>query len=172
MNILTSPEWSPYLAGAGIGVLSWLAFFLSDRPLGATTAFTKTAGFVDTWITGGKSAERMYWRIVRPEIDWQWMLVLGILIGGFLSAWLSGTFRLEIVPPMFALAFGHDPLVRGLFAIAGGILLGFGARMAGGCTSGNGISGTLQLQISSWVAVLCFFTGGIITAFLLYRVFP
>ena len=45
----------------------------------------------------------------------------------------------------------------------------YGARLAGGCTSGHGISGTLQLAVSSWIAVICFFVGGIVTALLLYR---
>jgi len=53
----------------------------------------------------------------------------------------------------------------------GGVILGMGARWAGGCTSGHGISGTLQLAVSSWLAVICFFIGGIVTAMVIYRVF-
>jgi uncharacterized protein len=53
-------------------------------------------------------------------------------------------------------------------ALAGGILLGLGARWAGGCTSGHGISGTLQLSVASWVAAACFFAGGILVAGLIY----
>jgi hypothetical protein len=49
--------------------------------------------------------------------------------------------------------------------------MGMGARWAGGCTSGHGISGTLQLAVSSWLATLSFFAGGIVTALLLYKVF-
>lgn len=171
-GILTVPDWSPYLAGAGIGVLCWAAFILSDRPLGVCTAYAKTAGMIEEKITGGASLNRPYWKIVPPGIDWQWMLVLGILVGGFLSAWLSGTFHPELVPDMFAAVFGDTRALRIGTAVAGGILLGFGARMAGGCTSGNGISGGLQLQISSWTAVLCFFAGGIATAMVLFRVVP
>ena len=48
--------------------------------------------------------------------------------------------------------------------------MAFGARMAGGCTSGHGISGTLQLSVGSWIAVVCFFVGGIATALLMFRV--
>jgi len=48
-------------------------------------------------------------------------------------------------------------------------LMAFGARMAGGCTSGHGISGTMQLSVGSWVAVVCFFAGGIATALLMFR---
>ncbi len=172
MDLLTMPEWSPYLAGAGIGALSWVAFLLSDKPLGVCTAFAKTAGMIEGKCTGGESLKRPYWKIVPPGIDWQWMVVLGILVGGFLSAWLSGTFMPELVPDMFATAFGNSASLRILTAVLGGLLLGFGARMAGGCTSGNGISGTLQLQITSWSAVVCFFTAGIATAMVLYGVVP
>jgi hypothetical protein len=49
--------------------------------------------------------------------------------------------------------------------------MGVGARWAGGCTSGHGISGTLQLAVSSWVAVVCFFIGGVGTAMLIFKAF-
>ena len=52
--------------------------------------------------------------------------------------------------------------------LLGGILMAFGARFAGGCTSGHGISGTLQLNVGSWIAVTCFFIGGIAVAYPLY----
>ena len=61
------------------------------------------------------------------------------------------------------LAFG-----RLISALLGGFLLGFGSRFASGCTSGHGISGTMQLAISSWLAAICFFVGGILTAFLIF----
>ena len=72
---------------------------------------------------------------------------------------------------MWAARFGADSLgLRLAVAFAGGGLMAFGARMAGGCTSGHGISGTLQLSVGSWIAVVCFFVGGIATALLMFRV--
>jgi len=59
-------------------------------------------------------------------------------------------------------------LLRTAVALLGGTIMAFGARWSRGCTSGHGISGTLQLVVSSWVAASCFFIGGIITAFLIY----
>jgi uncharacterized protein len=53
--------------------------------------------------------------------------------------------------------------------LAGGAIMAFGARMAGGCTSGHGISGTLQLAVGSWISVICFFIGGIAVAMMMYR---
>ena len=81
---------------------------------------------------------------------------------------LSGTFAIVAVPPFFAAAVGPDVTFRFAVALVGGILAGLGARWAGGCTSGHGISGTLQLALSSWVAAACFFIGGIVVAGLLF----
>jgi uncharacterized membrane protein YedE/YeeE len=91
------------------------------------------------------------------------------LFGALISALLSGDFALQMVPHRWAQAFGPDPWTRLAAALAGGVLLGFGARWAGGCTSGHGISGTLQLALSSWVAAICFFLGGIAAAYLLFN---
>jgi uncharacterized membrane protein YedE/YeeE len=66
--------------------------------------------------------------------------------------------------------FGPSPVLRVLVALAGGILLGFGSRWAGGCTSGHGINGSIQLSLASMVTAACFFAGGIATALLLFRV--
>ena len=58
--------------------------------------------------------------------------------------------------------------IGGYFGGQGGMIMAFGARLAGGCTSGHGISGTLQLSVGSWIAVICFFIGGIGVAMLLF----
>ena len=100
------------------------------------------------------------------------MLVVGVVIGSFLSAIISGDFQIGVwVSSLWVSAFGDSALLRVLVAVAGGIILGFGARFAGGCTSGHGISGTLQLAVSSWISAIFFFVGGIITAHLIFKVF-
>ncbi len=165
---LAMATWSPYIAGAGIGVLIWTVFLLSDHPLGCSTGFSNTAGMVESGVSGSRAREMPYYQKFVPAIDWYWMLLIGIVIGGFLSAYLSGTLALVTVPPVFGAAFGTSPVFRFAVALAGGILLGLGARWAGGCTSGHGISGTLQLSLSSWVAAACFFAGGILAAGLLF----
>ena len=60
--------------------------------------------------------------------------------------------------------------MRTVVALLGGVLMAFGARLAGGCTSGHGISGALQLSVGSWIALICFFAGGIATAMLMFRI--
>lgn len=168
IEFLSAATWSPYIAGAGIGILIWLTFLLSDRPLGVSTAYAKTAGMIERAVSRKKVESMPYYREVTPTADWQWMILPGVIIGGFVSAVVSGTFDLVSVPPLFAATFGADPLFRFAVALAGGIIMGFGARCAGGCTSGHGISGTLQLSVASWVAVACFFAGGILVAGMLF----
>ena len=170
MEWLRMGRWSPYVAGIGIGMVSWLAFLLSNKPLGCSTAFSRTSGMIERLLRGGKVLERPYYKKIPPVVDWQWMLVAGVVIGAFISARLSGRFHLEWVPAMWAATFGPAPLPRRLMAFCGGMLMGIGARWAGGCTSGHGISGTLQLSLSSWIATVCFFAGGIATAMLIFKV--
>ena len=88
--------------------------------------------------------------------------------GAFVSAVTSGDFRLQWVPPLWESQFGYSPLVRWAVAFSGGVVLGIGARWADGCTSGHGISGTLQLIVSSWMAAICFFVGGVVIAHIIY----
>jgi len=167
MKWLIMEYWSPYIAGIGIGILSWLAFLFSDRQLGCSTAYTRSAGMIERLFPWA-NMDKPYYRIFVPSVDWEWMLVIGIIIGSFISAELSGQFQLQWVPAMWAGTFGNIIYLRLLAALAGGIILSFGARWAGGCTSGHGISGTLQLAISSWLAAICFFIGGIVTAMLIF----
>jgi uncharacterized membrane protein YedE/YeeE len=167
MDWLSLGRWSPYAVGIGIGILSWISFLISDKTLGCSTAFARTSGMIERLFRGSKTAEKPYFKKYAPVIDWQWMLVLGVVIGAFVSAQLSGRFRLEWVPSLWAATFGQTPVLRWAVALLGGILMGVGSRWAGGCTSGHGISGTLQLTISSWIAAFCFFAGGIVTALLI-----
>ncbi len=170
MDLWTMPRWSPYLVGAGIGVLSWLAFLLSNKPIGCSTAFARTSGMIERVFRGRAVEEKEYYRKFPIEVDWEWMLVVGVVIGAFISAALSGSLKLEWVPGRFQSAFGHAPALRWVVAVVGGFLMGFGSRWAGGCTSGHGISGTLQMAVSSWVAAISFFVGGIAVAMLIFRV--
>jgi uncharacterized membrane protein YedE/YeeE len=171
MEWLYAARWSPYAVGIGIGILMWLAFLLSDRTIGCSTPFVRTSGMIERLFRGKKTLDKPYFVQYAPVIDWAWMLVFGIVVGSFLSSLLSGRFRLQWVPAGWVQAFGAAPLPRLIVAFIGGIVMGVGSRWAGGCTSGHGISGTLQLAISSWVASICFFVGGIATAMLIYRAF-
>ncbi len=89
----TQAVWSPYVAGAGIGVLSCLAFLLSDRPIGCSTAFVKVRGLIGKAINPDRVAKKEYYREIIPQIDWSFMIIPGIIIGAFISAILSGQFH-------------------------------------------------------------------------------
>jgi len=169
-SLLTMPRWSPYAVGIGIGVLSWLAFLLSNKPLGCSTAFARSAGLLERLARGATVDEKPYYQQFKPTIDWEWMLVLGLLVGAAAAALLSGQLAFHWVPPLWASRAGGSAVVRWLVALLGGMCIGFGSRWAGGCTSGHGISGTLQLAVSGWIAAAGFFVGGIATAMLLFHV--
>ncbi len=171
MEWLIMERWSSYAVGIGLGILSCITFLLSDKPIGCSTAFSRTSGMLESLFRGGKVAEKAYYKKFTPEIDWEWTLVLGIFLGAFISAIISGQFQAVWIPTKWAEAFGHSFTVRWLVSLIGGIVLGFGARWAGGCTSGHGISGTLQLAISNWLAAICFFIGGIATAMVIFNLF-
>ena len=169
MGWLTAARWSPYAVGVGIGLLSCIAFLLSDKPIGCSTAFARTSGMIERLFRGSKVLDRSYYKKFAPSVDWEWMLVVGIVIGAFISAQISGQFQFQWLPSKWVASFGLTPVARWLVALIGGVFMGFGARWGGGCTSGHGISGTLQLAISGWLAAMSFFVGGIATATIIYK---
>ena len=165
------PAWSPYLVGALIGVLSWLTFYASNKPLGASTAYARVAGMIGNVVAPRHTESLPYYQENKPRVDWEVLLVVGVVIGAFLAAWLGHELTGEWLPAMWVARFGAGSMaLRITFAVVGGVLMAFGARMAGGCTSGHGISGALQLSVGSWVSLVCFFIGGVATAMLMYRV--
>jgi uncharacterized membrane protein YedE/YeeE len=168
MNWLKQEEWSPYVGGIVIGLVSWFAF-LTVKPLGASTTFVRTAGMIEKLFAPERVKSLPYFIKEVPKIDWQWMLVVGIMIGSFVAAKLSGRFRWQFVPPMWEKRFGPNRVRRWIVAFVGGIIAIVGARMAGGCPTGHGLSGGMQLAVSGWLFLVFFFAGGILTAKILYR---
>jgi uncharacterized protein len=169
-EFMTQATWSPYVAGAGIGILVCLAFLLSNRPIGCSSGFVKAGGMIAETINPGYVEKKEYYREIIPEADWAFMLIPGIVIGAFISAMLSGQFDIIIVPATWIATFGNTPVLRVLVAILGGALIGLGARWAGGCTSGHGISGSIQLSLASMISAVCFFAGGIAMTVVLFYV--
>lgn len=164
------PAWSPYLVGALIGVLSMFTFYFSNKPLGASTAYARIAGMIGSVIAPKHTKSLKFYQDKKPVVDWEVMLLFAVVAGAFLAAFLGNELTLRWVPPMWEARFGESVGLRLAAAFAGGLLMAFGARLAGGCTSGHGISGTMQLAVGSWIAVICFFVGGIATAMLMFRI--
>jgi hypothetical protein len=168
MHWLQMQSWSPYLVGAGMGVLSWFAFLLSDRFLSCSTTYSRLSGMLERRVRGPVVDDKPYYRKTPLIVDWQFMFVIGIFFGAFLSAFLSGSLHLEMVPELWQAHFGDTPLWRFVAAFGGGVLMGIGSRWADGCTSGHAISGALQLAISSWIAVVSLFASAVLVAELIY----
>ena len=162
--------WSPYLVGAGIGILSWLTFYFSDKPIGASSFYATVAGMIGKAVAPKHTDELDYFKSNPPKLNWEFAFVLAAVAGAAVAAVTGGGFVNEWVPEMWRARFGDSLALRGGFAFGGGVLMAFGARLAGGCTSGHGISGTLQLNVASWIAVICFFIGGAIVANLMFRI--
>lgn len=168
-NPLTMTAWSPYVVGTAIGILSWFTFLSAGSALGITTAFETTAAICEQQFLPDAAEANLLISKKPPKIDWGWMLVIGVFVGAWISSKLSGDRRAETVPPLWAERFGNSGARRIAAAFAGGLLMMLGARLAGGCTSGHGISGSLQLAVSGWMFVAVAFSVGIITANLLFR---
>lgn len=132
MNVLKKTSWSPYAAGALIGLVSWFSVLTAGKYLGVSTTFVRTIGMIESLLTPERVASLHYFMKEKPIIDWQWMEVLGILIGAFLASKLSGDFKRSFLPPMWEKRFGPSRFKRWIVAFFGGIILMFGARMADG----------------------------------------
>ncbi len=165
----SGPAWSPYLVGAGIGVLSWFTFYFANKPIGASSFYATVAGGIGRLFARKHTDSLEYYKDNPPKLGWETVLVLATIAGAFISATTGGEFTGQWLPAFWVARFGEQSFaLHAALGLAGGVLMAFGARFAGGCTSGHGISGALQLNLGSWIAVICFFIGGIAVAYPLY----
>jgi uncharacterized membrane protein YedE/YeeE len=154
-----SAYWSPYLAGAGIGLTLVLTYYVMGHGLGASGAFTlltaKLLGFAAPTHAEANTYLAGYLKLGPLSQSWIILEVLGVVIGGFLGALTARRFRLQIER--------GSRITRGnrlFLALLGGFAVGFGARLAQGCTSGQALSGGAVLAVGSWLFTLMFFLGG------------
>lgn len=175
VRLLKEPRWSPYLVGAMLGVLSWVTFAAMGKALGTSTTMVRAAGGVERIVAPEHVESEPY--LVKylgtsadpkPVFEWQFALVIFLAIGAFIAARLSGKIQAEHVPDMWQQRFGPSRALRYSAAVFGGVILIIGARMAGGCTSGHGLSGGMQLSTSGWIFMGAMFASGIPTAAMLY----
>ena len=164
---LTAKSWSPYIAGAGLGIIVAISEGVCGRPLFASGAFDKLAAYV------GKPlfpSSQYYEYVVSPGFTWPVWLMVGVLAGSFLSSRLSGEARLRWVPDtQWVPRFGPSRTLRFALAFLGAALVQIGAGIAGGCTSGLAISGGAVLAPAAFLFMAGMFAGGIPTALLWYR---
>jgi uncharacterized membrane protein YedE/YeeE len=172
-NPFTMKSWSPYVVGIGIGMLSWFAFFSADKHLAITLQYEHVAAMLQMVLTPEAVETNRYYAAraaegLQPTVGWYLMLLVGVFLGAWLSSWLSGDRQRISVPPLWRWRFGESRRRRFAAAFVGGALMVLGARIAGGCTSGHGISGSLQLAVQSWSFILLAFAAAIATAFLIF----
>lgn len=159
------PYWNPYVAGILLGVLLFLAFFITGSGLGASGGLNRLLVFFQDmfWpehidqvpyllkMAGGDS---------NPLDSWIVFLTLGTLAGGYVSGKLGNRVKWET---------NRGPNTsersRWVLAVIGGIFMGYGARLARGCTSGQALSGGAVLSVGSWAFMLAVFVGAYLLAY-------
>ena len=158
---LTPIHWAA--AGVGIAIITLALLFIANRRLGISTGFEDVCSFVLPVAYFGRDA-------VRLARGWRLPFILGLLVGGFLSAALGGGWRPTWDLGMFdqVIGFGHAGKLAWMFA--GGLFIGFGTRLADGCTSGHGIFGLSNFELPSVISTLSFLAAGIATTQIVYRV--
>ena len=132
MNWLTKEKWSPYIAGALTGLLMISSVWAAGKYFGASTTFVRSAGMVEKVFNAERVSKIDYFVKEVPKIDWQWMFVVGILIGSLIASRASGSFQWKALPDMWEGRFGPSRGKRALAAFTGGLIAMFGARLADG----------------------------------------
>ena len=154
--ILNEIVWSGWVAGLLIGLLMLAVFWLTGKPLGASRAYCAL------WAC---CSSKSYFASQKHDFnaDRIWF-VTGIVLGGALSAFLAHGSTWAVTTSMGSYYDAMMPashVARAFILFAGGLMMGVGSRVAGGCTSGNAIVGVSQMKLSSIVAAALFFVGGL-----------
>jgi uncharacterized membrane protein YedE/YeeE len=161
LHDVTPIHWA--VAGAGISVITLALLFLANRRLGLSSSFEDICSLVLPLPYFQRKA-------VVSGRPWRLPFVAGLLLGGFLSALLSGGWSPTLQIAMFDERIGFGVAGKFAWMFVGGLFIGFGTRLGNGCTSGHGIFGISNLEGGSLVSTLAFMAGGIVTTNLIYRV--
>lgn len=160
---------NPYLAGALLGLVLFASFFITGNGLGASGGLNRILVFFEDLVAPGH-VDRTPYLIqmaggdLNPLDSWIVFVTFGVLLGGFISGWLNGRLKVEV---------GKGPRItkrtRLLFAFVGGAFMGYGARFARGCTSGQALSGGATLAVGSWALMFAIFGGAYALAYFVRR---
>jgi hypothetical protein len=151
-------------SAVGLAVLVAVVFLSStaNRVVGASSTYPYLAG-----LASGLT-DHPYFLNVEKSGSWELIFLAGAFLAGLVFSLLKKEFRLRMIHEHWIKYKGHTPLKRAVWSFIGGFLLLFGARMAGGCTSGHVISGGMQLAVSSLVFAVFVFGGLLVTGRLFY----
>ncbi|RJQ11067.1 MAG: hypothetical protein C4558_03615 [Dehalococcoidia bacterium] len=151
------------VAGLGISFVTLTLLAVANRRLGVSTGFEDVCSLVLDAPYFKRSA-------ITSGRPWRLPLLAGLVSGGILSAVLGGGWSPVWDLGMFDTEIGWGPGGKVVWMFAGGLFIGFGTRLAGGCTSGHGIFGLSNLEIPSLITTISFMAAGVVTTNLIYRV--
>lgn len=164
-NRPTRAYWHPYLGGLLLGLVLFSSFFLTGNGLGASGGLNRIIVFFEDLVAPGHIDQVPYLLKMaggdkNPLDDWIIPMVFGTLVGGFASGWFNGRLKVETNK-------GPNISVRTRWVVAfvGGAIMGYGARMARGCTSGQALSGGAVLSLGSWIFMFSVFAGAYALAY-------
>jgi len=161
--------WNPYVAGVVLGLVLLAAYLVAGSGLGASALPKRSLAAVANqvapeWTAHNSVLQGYVANGANPLRNWLVVEVIGVIIGGFIGALTAGRLATKVEK-------GPNISVRGrlLYAGAGGVIMGFAAALARGCTSGQALSGGAALATGSWVFMLMVFVGGYAVAWLVRR---
>ena len=160
--------WNPYAGGVALGLVLLATLAVMGKGLGASSAGLRAGVWAVRAVAPEHVANVPAMAAVsasrHPLDDWIVFEVLGMALGGALGALTSGRFGREVLRGP---TFGANR--RLALAVAGGVLMGFAARLARGCTSGQALSGGAVMSVGAWAFMLSVFAGGYAAAALVRR---
>lgn len=158
------PHWNPYVAGVALGLVLLGSYLLMGYGIGASSAATRLAvagaDLVAPAAVESNPYFSQYFDGGSPLHDWMMYEVLGVFLGGLVGAYTAG----RTVAGDLDRGPTTSRWTRVAFAVIGGFAMGFGARLARGCTSGQALTGGAVLSVGSWVFMMAVFAGGYATA--------
>lgn len=161
LHDVTPVHWA--VAGAAIALITVALLAIGRNRLGVSTSFEDMCSLVLTQPYFSR-------RAIHAGRPWRMPFVIGLVLGGAASALMSGGWTPTWDAGLFDQRIGLGPAGKMLWMFGGGLLIGFGTRLAGGCTSGHGIFGLANFERSSLMATLAFMASGVATTQVIYRV--
>jgi hypothetical protein len=174
MQNVASNEWHWFKGGIAVSLLSVVTYFIFAAIAARNYPFGVTAGFGYIAAAFGGLFEQLNGNPVikrfgeKPDAFIEFFSLIGLIAGGYTASKLSGNYSPENIPAVWEKYHGKSIAKRYVFVFIGSMLLGFGAALSGGCTTGNILQGWAHLSLGSIVAGISFFVGGIATAKILY----
>lgn len=168
-NAEARPYVNPYLAGAALGVVLFLSFFVTGGGIGASGALSRIQTGALDWIAPAHVDRVAYFAEMAgghrsPWANTQVYMIVGTLLGGLASGLWHRRVRLETLKgPRVSIK------ARWVLAFLGGVVMAYGARFARGCTSGQALSGGAVLSVGSWAFMFSIFASGYAVAWFFRR---